>query len=197
MACGKAPDHGQCAFNALCRPRFRWRLHAACRHEYRGQSNALFGVSRVLRPSALFGIYDVMKVGDGDLTYPVPWATMAASSSVAEPEQYRRALKEAGLLVIAERSRRDFALAFFEQLRAKIAASDGPPPVGLHILMGRNTPDKVQNVIQSRSRVVRQRKSCSNSAGLGCLKLNTWQPWGSTPDITCLMAPSFPAASVA
>ena len=25
-------------------------------------------------------------------------------------------------------------------------------------------------------RVVRQRKSCSNSVALGCLKLNTWQP---------------------
>ena len=29
-----------------------------------------------------------------------------------------------------------------------------------------------------RSRVVRQRKSCSNSVALGCLKLNTWQPCG-------------------
>jgi hypothetical protein len=32
--------------------------------------------------------------------------------------------------------------------------------------------------------------SCCNSAGLGCLKLNTWQPWGLTPDMTCLMAPT-------
>jgi hypothetical protein len=48
-----------------------------------------------------------------------------------------------------------------------------------------------------RSRVVRQRKSCSNSVALGCLKLKTWQPYGLTPDITCLMAPSFPAASIA
>ena len=36
-----------------------------------------------------------------------------------------------------------------------------------------------------RSRVVRQRKSCSSSSALGCLKLNTWQPCGLTPDITC------------
>ena len=48
-----------------------------------------------------------------------------------------------------------------------------------------------------RWRVVRQRKSCSSSAALGCLKLNTWQPCGLTPDMTCLMAPSFPAASIA
>jgi len=37
-------------------------------------------VHRVLRPGSLFGIYDVMKTGDGELTYPVPWATTAESS---------------------------------------------------------------------------------------------------------------------
>src|SRR6516162_5102691 len=52
---------------------------------------------------------------------------------------------------VAERNRRDFALAFFDQLRAKTAAAGGPPPLGLHILMGRNTPDKVQNMIANIS----------------------------------------------
>ncbi len=108
-------------------------------------------VCRVLRSHSLFGIYDVMKIGDGELTYPVPWATTATSSAVAKPAQYREALQAAGFSVIAERNRRDFALAFFDQLRAKTAAAGGPPPLGLHILMGRNTPDKVQNMIQNIS----------------------------------------------
>ena len=88
-----------------------------------------------------------MRVGEGELTYPVPWATTAASSALARPAQYREALQAAGFLVIAERDRRDFALAFFDQLRA----AGGPPPLGLHILMGRTTPDKVQNMIQNVS----------------------------------------------
>jgi ubiquinone/menaquinone biosynthesis C-methylase UbiE len=108
-------------------------------------------VSRVLRSSSLFGIYDVMRIGDGELTYPVPWATTAASSAVAKPAQYREALEAAGLSVVAERNRRDFALEFFDRLRARIAAAGGPPALGLHILMGRNTPDKVQNMIQNIS----------------------------------------------
>ena len=45
--------------------------------------------------------------------------------------------------------------------------------------------------------VVRQRKSWSSSAALGCVKLNTWQPCGLTPDITWRIAPSLPAASIA
>lgn len=109
-------------------------------------------VDRVLRANSLFGIYDVMKTGDGELTFPVPWATTAESSAVAKPSQYREALEQAGFTVIAERNRRDFALAFFDQLRAKTAAAGGPPPLGLHILMGRNTPDKLQNMIENVSR---------------------------------------------
>jgi hypothetical protein len=92
-----------------------------------------------------------MRIGDGELAYPVPWATTSASSAVATPAQYRAALQAAGFSVIAERNRRDFALALFDQLRARTAAVGGPPPLGLHILMGRNTPDKVQNMIQAVS----------------------------------------------
>ena len=54
-------------------------------------------------------------------------------------------------MVIAERSRRDFALAFFNQIRARTAAAGGPPPLGLHILMVRNIPEKVQNMIENVS----------------------------------------------
>jgi ubiquinone/menaquinone biosynthesis C-methylase UbiE len=108
-------------------------------------------VGRVLRPGSLFGIYDVMRIGDGDLTFPVPWATTAASSAVAEPAQYRSALQAAGFAVIAEHNRRDFALTFFEQLRARTMATSGPPPLGLHVLMGRNAPDKIRNMTRNIS----------------------------------------------
>jgi ubiquinone/menaquinone biosynthesis C-methylase UbiE len=108
-------------------------------------------VSRVLRQNSLFGVYDIMRIGDGELTYPVPWATTAASSAVATPTQYREALEKAGFAVIAERNRRDFALAHYDQLRAKIAAAGGPPPLGHHILMGRNTAEYLQNMIENIS----------------------------------------------
>jgi SAM-dependent methyltransferase len=110
-----------------------------------------FEVMRVLRPQSLFGIYDVMRTGAGDLAYPVPWATTADLSAVAEPEQYKKALQKAGFTVIAERNRRNFALAFFADLRARAAAAGGPPPLGLHVLMGKSTPEKVQNMIDNIS----------------------------------------------
>jgi ubiquinone/menaquinone biosynthesis C-methylase UbiE len=106
-------------------------------------------VSRVLRPGTLFGIYDVMRVGEGSLSYPVPWAASDATSFVARSEDYGQALRQAGFSIRAERNRRDFALDFFEQLRAKIAAVGGPPPLGLHILMGATAPSKVRNMVEN------------------------------------------------
>ena len=92
-----------------------------------------------------------MRIGDGDLTFPVPWATTAETSAVARPEDYRAALEAAGLSVEAERNRHAFALEFFEQLKAKVAAAGGPPPLGLHILMGETAPVKVQNMLENIS----------------------------------------------
>jgi hypothetical protein len=46
----------------------------------RRNRNDRSGLPRPRHPS-LFGIYDVMRIGDGELTYPVPWAISAASSA--------------------------------------------------------------------------------------------------------------------
>ena len=48
-----------------------------------------------------------------------------------------------------------------------------------------------------RFTVVRHMKSWSSSCGVGALNENTCTPCGLMPDITCLIAPSLPAASIA
>jgi ubiquinone/menaquinone biosynthesis C-methylase UbiE len=110
-------------------------------------------VRRVLAPSGKLGIYDVMRTGAGELSYPVPWATIAETSFVADADTYRQALEAAGFEVLKERSRRDFALDIFQKMRARGAAGR-PAPLGLHIVMGAEAAQKVTNMIGDINRGV-------------------------------------------
>ena len=84
-----------------------------------------------------------MRVGDGELAFPLPWATGSQTSFVETPQAYRTALEAAGFEVTEERNRRDFALAFMAEMRAR-AAAGGPPPLGLHVLIA-DVPVKMAN----------------------------------------------------
>ena len=102
-------------------------------------------IRRVLLPSGTLGIYDVMRVNSGELSYPVPWARGPEASFVADAASYRRLLESAGFEVLQERDRRDFALATLEKMRAR-GASARPAPLGLHIVMGDDAAAKVANM---------------------------------------------------
>jgi hypothetical protein len=83
------------------------------------------------------------------LTYPVPWATENSTSKLATTDQYKQALSHAGFKVGAHTTRRDFALGFFKQMRAKSEANGGPPPLGLHLLMQQSTVVKLKNMVDN------------------------------------------------
>lgn len=107
---------------------------------------ALFAdVARVLKPGAVFGVYDVMRIGNGPLAYPVPWASSPDTCALAEPDAYRTALSANGLSLEEEVDRRDFAVEFFAAMKARVA-EHGPPPLGLHVLLGETRADKLANV---------------------------------------------------
>ncbi|MBD0275325.1 MAG: class I SAM-dependent methyltransferase [Acetobacteraceae bacterium] len=113
---------------------------------------ALFaGVRRVLKPGAVFAVYDVMRLGPGALDFPLPWASEAGASFVAEPAAYRDALRAAGFAVEAERDRRDFALDALRRQQAQ-AARAGFPALGTHLLMGEDYPRKIANQTASVER---------------------------------------------
>ncbi|TJX39123.1 MAG: methyltransferase domain-containing protein, partial [Mesorhizobium sp.] len=59
--------------------------------------------ARVLKPGGVFAVYDVMRLKDGALTFPLPWASNETLSFVATPGDYRSAAAAAGFSVTAER----------------------------------------------------------------------------------------------
>lgn len=105
-------------------------------------------VHRVLRPGGVFAVYDIMRNGgDDDVAYPMPWASDPEASALAPSDDYKRAFEAAGFEIVAERNRHDYAVAFFERLRARTATASSPPPLGLHIVMGENAAAKLDNMI--------------------------------------------------
>jgi ubiquinone/menaquinone biosynthesis C-methylase UbiE len=108
-------------------------------------------IRRVLKPGSIFGIYDIMRTRDGELAFPLPWSMTPELSFVATEPTYRKLLEGARFKVLQSRSRRDFAIQFFKQMRTR-AAEEGPSPLGLHVLMGSSTPLKIANMIANLER---------------------------------------------
>ena len=101
---------------------------------------------RVTKPGGVFGIYDVMLLGNCELQYPLPWAVEEDGNAIASATDYISALIKAGFSLKHEDDKTDFANSFFEKMSARTDSSDGPPPVGLHLLMGNLTTQKIRNM---------------------------------------------------
>jgi hypothetical protein len=68
------------------------------------------------------------------------------TSFVATVKEYRDAQRGAGFCIAQERGRGAFGIAFTERMMARMAQG-GPPALGLHLLMGENTPVIVGNIL--------------------------------------------------
>ncbi len=101
---------------------------------------------RVLRSGGQFIVYDVMRLGDSQPQFPVPWAETAAASALATPQAYRHSAAAAGLVQTEEVDRREAALGFFERIEA-LAKAGGPPRIGLHTLLGPTVREKTANMM--------------------------------------------------
>ena len=75
-------------------------------------------VRRVLEPGGLFAVYEQMRIGDGDVTFPMPWADDEAASFVERRERYAEMLAAAGFEVDHDED------------RAAAVGALGPPEAG-------------------------------------------------------------------
>ncbi len=106
-------------------------------------------IHRVLRPGAMFGLYDVMQTAQGELTFPVPWASDASTSFLADVPAYEATLTAAGFEILEVNNRGKFALEFFAAAKQRNAKNAGPPPLGLHTIIGSATPAKLANMVDA------------------------------------------------
>jgi MPBQ/MSBQ methyltransferase len=107
----------------------------------------LYGeAARVLKPQAPFCVYDVMRGQAGSVRYPTPWAETPETSHLTTPGDMQGLLEQAGFSVESVEDRSAAGIAFFHRRLA--AAAEGPPPVGLHLLLGPTARDKFENVLK-------------------------------------------------
>jgi len=75
-------------------------------------------VARVLADGGMFGVYDMMRIGEGEIGFPMPWAQHAGVSAVARPEDYIGAAEAAGLSLVARHDETAAADGFFRHVLA-------------------------------------------------------------------------------
>jgi len=106
---------------------------------------------RVLRPGGAFLVYDVMRLDASELPYPMPWAERPGASFVETSLSYQRLLQAAGFVIEREVDRRAQTLELGRAMRAQVA-QHGVPPLGLHLIMGPASRERLGNVMTALER---------------------------------------------
>jgi ubiquinone/menaquinone biosynthesis C-methylase UbiE len=102
--------------------------------------------ARVLKPQAQFCVYDVMQGKSGSVRYPTPWAKTPGTSHLTTPDEMHKLLEQAGFAVQEVEDRTAAGIDFFRQ---RLGSGDGPPPLGIHLLLGPTARDMFGNVLQA------------------------------------------------
>ena len=103
---------------------------------------------RVLRPGGLIAAAELVKGPDGEPIYPVPWADIPATSFLADMCETRKTLEQTGFEIVEFTDVTKTMLEFYDRARAKHEA-EGPPILGVHVVLGPNAKKKLQNSAHS------------------------------------------------
>lgn len=112
---------------------------------------------RVLQPSGILAIYDVLQGEGGEVRFPVPWAREPSISHLATPQEMPSLLTTAGFTILETHDSTAESQAWFESMAARMER-DGPPPVTFQVFLGDSflemARNQVRNLTERRIRTV-------------------------------------------
>ncbi len=103
-------------------------------------------IKRVLKPGGHLLYYDIFKKGDGEVIYPMPWASHSDHSFLFGVNDMEKTLNDLGFSKLQTTDQTNSGIEFFEALVAKLKEF-GPPKMGLNVLMGATTKPKIMNLL--------------------------------------------------
>lgn len=105
-------------------------------------------IRRVLKVGGKLLFHDVFQGSGGNPHFPVPWAGDASISHLDAPDDIGRLLASLGLRREHWEDVSAKSLAWFRALLERFATR-GRPPLGLHLLMGADAPQKLDNLVRN------------------------------------------------
>lgn len=104
--------------------------------------------ARVMKSGGKLIYHDIFRNGENDAYYPVPWANDAAISFLQTISNKDRILNELGFKKVKTTDQTEKAIQFLNNLFVKIS-ENGLPKLGLNVLIGASTVEKLRNVHKS------------------------------------------------
>jgi ubiquinone/menaquinone biosynthesis C-methylase UbiE len=111
-----------------------WTIHVGMNIEDKDSLYA--SVAHVLKPGARFVLFDILSAGAQEPQYPAPWAATSEQSFLATADDMSAHLESAGFSIIEIKDQTSQSLAFLDESIARTKSLGGPPPLGLHLVLG-------------------------------------------------------------
>lgn len=101
-------------------------------------------IFRVLKTGGKFLYYDIFKSSDNDINYPMPWASREDLSHLINITELEIIFNSLGFNSFSKKNQTNAGLNSIKQMLSNIKEF-GPPKMGLNVLMGKDTKEKILN----------------------------------------------------
>jgi ubiquinone/menaquinone biosynthesis C-methylase UbiE len=105
-------------------------------------------IKRVLKKGGRIIYYDIFSKNHEPIYFPVPWAIDQSLSFLITTDELNKLLTELGFTKNQTKDQTPEAIHFFKELVER-NAKEGPPKVGIFVLMGKGTNEKLGGLVRN------------------------------------------------